>query len=309
MWTELSAPVGSPGFARLGVQRLNSTGNVASGWPADGLLIGDGSLSTWQTTRPPLVPDGQGGAYVQWVDMQPYNQLPGASTLRVQHVGANGAIAPGWPLAGHVVATSSTLIIPTGLISDGQDGVIACWSESNANTSRLKAKRLRFSGTAAPGWPVNGIVVTDIDEGIFLDPMAVEDHAGGATFSWFYTSSDPGISARPIVRRVTHEGVLDPYWGGYPYLDGQPVASPTPSTGPVTLSFALPTPSSIEARVFDLSGRRVRDLGRVAEAAAGRRTLAWDGRDDEGEAVPAGLYFVRLRWSERNHTARVVIAR
>ena len=29
--------------------------------------------------------------------------------------------------------------------------------------------------------------------------------------------------------------------------------------------------------------------------AAGRWALAWDGRDGEGDAAPAGVYFYRLR--------------
>lgn len=310
VWVESSQPLGSPGDARLGVQRLTSTGHVASGWPLDGLLVGDAALSTVRTTRPSLVSDGRGGAYVLWADMPPGTgpQL-GPTTLRAQHVTATGAIAPGWPLTGTVLATSSALILPNGLVPDGQDGVIACWSELEGNTNHLIAQRLSFTGATASGWPSTGILVTDQNEGLIGDPVMVEDHEGGATFSWSDTSSDPGFSVRPRVRRITHEGVLDPYWGGYPFVDGQPTVSPTPSPGAVSITFALPTLSSVEIRVFDLSGRRVRDLGEIASVAAGRHQLRWDGRDDSGASLPAGLYFMRIRWSERDHTARVVIAR
>ncbi len=44
--------------------------------------------------------------------------------------------------------------------------------------------------------------------------------------------------------------------------------------------------------VYDLTGRRIRDLGDV-EGAIGGASVAWDGRDDAGRRVAAGVYFVR----------------
>ena len=44
------------------------------------------------------------------------------------------------------------------------------------------------------------------------------------------------------------------------------------------------------AGIFDVAGRRIRLLGRHASAGG---TLIWDGRDDVGRVVPAGVYLVR----------------
>jgi hypothetical protein len=44
--------------------------------------------------------------------------------------------------------------------------------------------------------------------------------------------------------------------------------------------------------VSDARGRRVRLL-LDGEATPGTRELSWDGRDDWGQTVPAGLYFVQ----------------
>jgi hypothetical protein len=46
--------------------------------------------------------------------------------------------------------------------------------------------------------------------------------------------------------------------------------------------------------VFDLDGRRVRDLG-GDRAGAGLREILWDLRDDRGRAVTAGGYVAVLR--------------
>ena len=46
--------------------------------------------------------------------------------------------------------------------------------------------------------------------------------------------------------------------------------------------------------VYDLSGRKVRDLGGVREIPSGQHAVPWDGRDDEGRRVGPGLYLVRV---------------
>ena len=57
---------------------------------------------------------------------------------------------------------------------------------------------------------------------------------------------------------------------------------------------ALSTPRPVEVALYDLNGRRVRVLF-AGEEANGRYTdKVWDGRDDQGQAVPPGLYVARV---------------
>jgi hypothetical protein len=42
---------------------------------------------------------------------------------------------------------------------------------------------------------------------------------------------------------------------------------------------------------------------------AGYSAVRWDGRDDGRRAVPAGVYFVRLRTGEGARTRRVILVR
>ena len=46
--------------------------------------------------------------------------------------------------------------------------------------------------------------------------------------------------------------------------------------------------------LYDVSGRLVRSLVDGAQTP-GRKSMAWDGRDDAGRALPAGLYLVRMQ--------------
>ena len=57
---------------------------------------------------------------------------------------------------------------------------------------------------------------------------------------------------------------------------------------------SLSTPRPVEVALYDLSGRRARVLF-AGEEANGRYTdKVWDGRDDQGQLVPPGLYVARV---------------
>ena len=53
-------------------------------------------------------------------------------------------------------------------------------------------------------------------------------------------------------------------------------------------------PQALTVALYDLAGRRVRVLWDGQPAAAGRKRLAWDGRDDSGRLVSPGHYLLRV---------------
>ena len=55
--------------------------------------------------------------------------------------------------------------------------------------------------------------------------------------------------------------------------------------------------------------RRVRTLIDGAVLAAGQHALPWDGHDDDGRPVSAGVYFMRLDAGPVRETRRLVVAR
>jgi hypothetical protein len=61
-------------------------------------------------------------------------------------------------------------------------------------------------------------------------------------------------------------------------------------------------------KVCDAAGRRVCALF-AGWQDAGRRNLAWGGRDGDGRAVAVGLYFVRADAQGRSLTLRVARVR
>lgn len=58
--------------------------------------------------------------------------------------------------------------------------------------------------------------------------------------------------------------------------------------------FALEGTKRLRVEVYDLSGRRLRDLSVERLHPSGQHRISWDGRDQEGRLVPPGIYAVRL---------------
>jgi len=82
---------------------------------------------------------------------------------------------------------------------------------------------------------------------------------------------------------------------------------PNPAHGPVSLGLALDSRVQVQVSVFDASGRRVRILAR-GTLDPGPHALAWDARDERGERVSPGVYFVHARAGDTSRTRRVVVA-
>ncbi|MEO6462216.1 MAG: lamin tail domain-containing protein [Candidatus Eisenbacteria bacterium] len=67
---------------------------------------------------------------------------------------------------------------------------------------------------------------------------------------------------------------------------------PNPCFGRATIACSGVASGSLVVTIHDAAGRRVRAF---RDAGAGpTRSFAWDGRDEQGRAVPTGIYLVRL---------------
>jgi predicted outer membrane repeat protein len=84
------------------------------------------------------------------------------------------------------------------------------------------------------------------------------------------------------------------------------VVLPNPSVGEATLRYSLPqSEGGATIHVYDIGGRVIRSLR--ARGRAG--VLTWDGRNESGSHVAAGVYFVRLSDGKRTESRRVTVMR
>jgi hypothetical protein len=149
--------------------------------------------------------------------------------------------------------------------------------------------------------------------GIISGPVSIPDI--NATLSF------PADNSEGAVYRYTASGweQLDSYYqngrmcalvgdgGSYVYGDSPGVNSPeipaefhfggtypNPFSAEAAIRFSLPTAGRVSVTIYDMSGRAVRVLNDT-EMRAAEHTLMWDGLDETGNAVGAGVYFCRLQ--------------
>ena len=83
---------------------------------------------------------------------------------------------------------------------------------------------------------------------------------------------------------------------------------PNPTSGDSRVEFTLESPASIRLDVFDVAGRRVRNV-ESGVRPAGENWAGWDGRMDNGHEAPSGVYFFRLQSGSQVLTRRMVRVR
>jgi FlgD Ig-like domain len=87
------------------------------------------------------------------------------------------------------------------------------------------------------------------------------------------------------------------------------VAYPNPSTGPIEIRYRASGERELDFAVYDTSGRRIRSLS-AGKVPVGLQTTSWDRRDQAGNEVAAGVYFLRLEVGDGHRaTERVTIVR
>ena len=85
-------------------------------------------------------------------------------------------------------------------------------------------------------------------------------------------------------------------------------ACPNPFGPSAVIGFELPARARVDLSVYDVSGRLVSRLAE-GEFGAGMHKVAWHGRDESGERLPAGVYFVRMETQRRSTLRKIVLVR
>ncbi len=85
-------------------------------------------------------------------------------------------------------------------------------------------------------------------------------------------------------------------------LAGELTASPNPFGNETALRYRLTNAADVRLVVYDVMGRRVRQLESGVKSVGWHR-IAWDGRDEAGRVLASGVYYGRL---ERAGSSRVL---
>jgi hypothetical protein len=96
--------------------------------------------------------------------------------------------------------------------------------------------------------------------------------------------------------------------GATPFADRLLPARPNPAPGRTLLSFDLARAGVVALDVYDVNGRHVRRIVRESREP-GRHVYEWNGADDSGAPLAAGVYIVRYSAPGLRRSQRVALVR
>ena len=83
--------------------------------------------------------------------------------------------------------------------------------------------------------------------------------------------------------------------------------APNPFNPETAVRFELPSQMPVSAEVWSVNGERIKILARDKVFGPGAQEIRWHGRNDKGQAVASGVYFIRLSTPVGEQVARAVL--
>lgn len=228
------------------------------------------------------------------------------------------------------VASDDGLAVLSALTTDNGDGT---WDYEYALYNRTSNRGFRsfkvgtggatitnvgfhdFDHDAGSDWNAtvaNGVITWETDD-FQTDPSA--NYIGYGTMYNFRFTADAAPTTTPAEGGLFRPGVGDAFAIDAPAPGPLPTdapvlaqeselrVDPNPFSHQTRLSLAVRTAGDARVDVIDVTGRTVRSL-LDAKVPAGALEVEWDGRDDAGRAVAAGVYFFRLQTADGVSTAK-----
>jgi hypothetical protein len=174
------------------------------------------------------------------------------------------------------------MFVRSDALADAQDALVLSAGPGNVDAAVL--------GSDSPGFVGDGVLAT-------------------VTFRAKATGTPAIAIAKVDARdrsnhRVSLAGSQKPPFG-MPLLTPFAPVSQNPFRRNASLGINLTSAGRADLAIYSADGRRVRTLA-TGSRAAGQYVITWDGTDDGGRPVRAGLFFARLVTSEGQYTRTLV---
>ena len=119
----------------------------------------------------------------------------------------------------------------------------------------------------------------------------------------FYLSDIRLVTSAPVPTAVAEE-----YQAAAPAPFALGQNQPNPFNSDTTIRYSLPQAGEVELAIYNLAGQQVAQLVRALRPP-GRHAVRWDGRDDQGQALPPGIYLVRVHFSTDSDAPGTAVSR
>ena len=248
-----------------------------------------------------------GGSPITWTEHVMSGQYNGAITVRAADLDQDGDLDPvstcynGSQFTWWEVTDFDTSGILTGSILDSGEGTelgALDWTSTEPPGTSLKFQ-VRSSNNPADLGAWSGDITTPGCLPTLLDRYI--------QYRVFFATPDTGNS--PILGDITLSSCLA---GVEPVAAGPQAlmlsAQPNPFCVEANIYLRLRAGQSISVAVFDVNGRRVRELLRGWLPAGGHQ-IGWNGLDELGRPASPGMYWVRAQTADLSEAQEVVLIR
>lgn len=194
---------GAPGGYAL---RVHADGTIAAGWTANGILLATDGVRA-------AARDEAGGFYTVSPTPGPTPGFDG--TFYLKRITFTGTLAAGWPAGGVAVCSAPGDRAGLSIHTDALGGVLLSWYDYRPplTGSEIFALRVRSDGSIAPGWALDGTLISDPSSPLSsYDPFIVQDGLGGAYIAWQAQGSG---GAPSFVQHLTASGQVAAGWPQY----------------------------------------------------------------------------------------------
>jgi len=297
-WNNLSG-IGEPygyGWNMIGaLSAMMPVANIQS-TPATGLK----SIFGWDPSQGYIVPSSVEPGKGYWVRVDPNTTLrmetspvigggatayskvvdgldiAGMLTVSLDNHGSRSLYVSGTELAREQREVLALPTLPPAGVFDARSGENALFLFPGDNTLRLRA-----SGRVHLGMPMDAARVSiEVRDGD--GEVIAVFHGLRGERTTLDVADETELFLKVSVSPITRDDAL-----------GINYPNPLRIAGETWIPYTLSKDGDVQLHVYDLLGRKLRTLV-SSRQTAGDKLASWDGRDERGEAMPAGMYVYRL---------------
>ena len=200
------------------------------------------------------------------------------------------------------------------------DGHLYAFEAGNNSAAKIWEADINYGWDSTPSMPVGtgGLVLSGGKKG-FVAAVGQND---GST-KWKYWASNSYVTTvNPINEDRVLAAALD---GTVTLIEGDPTLSiesskqdnipttnelynpyPNPFNHSVNIAYSIQKPQSLSLIIYDIKGRRIFNK-KLDHVNNGRFKFIWNGKNNAGDNLPTGMYFIKLKSANFQKTKKIVL--